>query len=328
MKTRFSLFGTVALALVFSWGCRSADDTIVMKVAHNGTTLHPYQAGFETFKQVLEQETNGAVRVDIFDSAQLGTEEEATLMVKLGALAASASSAGGGLGAFVPEVELFNFPFIFRDLDHFYRVLDGPIGQRVAKKIEDELDVVMLGYWFSGERNAWNGERPVRTPADLEGLKIRVIPSPILVESFNALGAQATPMSFGELYSGLEQGVVDGAETDHVDLLHERFYEVTKYVSYTRHLYLAVGLIFSRKTFDRMPANVQKAILLAGEASVMAEREAMREMTEEAFGELVERGLEFNEVDRALFLEKVQEVYENNAARVGGMEVVREVESH
>ena len=328
MKNTLPLLGLAALALVVLGTCRPADDTIVFKVAHNGTTGHPYQAGFETFKQVLEQETDGTVRVDIFDSAQLGTEEEATLMVKLGALAASAASAGGGLGAFVPEVELFNFPFIFRDLDHFYRVLDGPVGQRIAKKIEDDLDVVLLGYWFSGERNVWNAERPVRTPSDLEGLKIRVIPSPILVESFNALGAQATPMSFGELYSGLEQGVVDGAETDHIDLLHERFYEVTKYVSYTRHLYLAVGLIFSRKTFDRLPSSVQKAILVAGEASVVAEREAMREMTEAAFSELVERGLEFNEVDRALFLEKVQEVYENNAAKVGGMEVVREVEAH
>jgi tripartite ATP-independent transporter DctP family solute receptor len=306
-------------------GCRATDDTIVMKVAHNGPVEHPFQVGFETFKEVLERETGGAVRVEIFENEQLGSEEATSLMVKLGALAASAASAGGGLAAFVPEAEIFNFPFIFRDLDHFYRVVDGPVGRRVARRIEEELDVVVLGYWFSGERNTWNAERPIEVPADLKGLKIRVIPTPILIETFNALGAQATPMSFGELYSALEQGVVDGAETDHVDLYQERFYEVTQYVSYTRHLYLAVGLVFSRKLYDKLPADIQQAVLKAGEASVRAEREAMARMTEEAHQELMARGIQFNDVDRDAFLEAVQEVYANNADRVGGMPMIEEV---
>jgi tripartite ATP-independent transporter DctP family solute receptor len=306
-------------------GCRADDDTIVMKVAHNGPIEHPYQIGFETFKEDLERETGGRVRVEIFENEQLGTEEEASLMVKLGALAASAASAGGGLAAFVPEAEIFNFPFIFRDLDHFYRVVDGPVGERVARLIEDELDVLVLGYWFSGERNTWNSERPIVVPEDLKGLKIRVMQTPILIETFDALGALATPMSFGELYSALEQGVVSGAETDHVDLYHERFYEVTEYVSYTRHLYLAVGLIFSRKLFDDLPPDIQQAVLKAGEASVLAEREAMARMTEEAHEELMALGIQFNEVDRDAFLERVQEVYEKNADRVGGMSMIEEV---
>ena len=316
-----------ALSAMVISGCRAADDTIVMKVAHNGPIEHPYQIGFETFKEVLERETGGRVRVEIFENEQLGTEEEASLMVKLGALAASAASAGGGLAAFVPEAEVFNFPFIFRDLDHFYRVVDGPVGQRVAGLIEEELDVVVLGYWFSGERNAWNSERPIVVPEDFKGLKIRVMQTPILIETFDAIGALATPMSFGELYSALEQGVVNGAETDHVDLYQERFYEVTEYVSYTRHLYLAVGLIFSRKLFDDLPPDIQQAVLKAGEASVLAEREAMARMTEEAHEELMARGIQFNEVDRDAFLERVQEVYENNADRVGGMAMIEEVSS-
>ncbi len=246
-------------------------------------------------------------------------------MVKLGALAASAASAGGGLAPFVPEAELFNLPFLFRDTDHFYRVLDGPVGQRVAQAVEDELDAIVLGWWFSGVRNTWNAKRPVRTPEDLKGLKIRVMSTPVLVETFNAMGAQATPMSFGELYSGLEQGVVDGAETDHVDLLYERFYEVTRYVSYTEHMYLAAGLVFSRKRFNKLPPDVQRAVLLAGEASVAAEREAMETMTGNALAELEERGLEFIEVDRSLFKARVLEVYRNSADKVGGMDAIDEV---
>ena len=132
-------------------------------------------------------------------------------------------------------------------------------------------------------------------------------------------------MSFGELYSGLEQGVVDGAETDHVDLLYERFYEVTDYVSYTGHMYLAAGFIFSRKLYDRLPADVQEAVLEAGRQSVVAQRRAMEAMTNEALEELKEKGLEFFEVDRDLFRQQVESVYRSNADRVGGMQVIEEV---
>ena len=117
----------VACVLAFlGAGCRARDGATVLKVAHNGPAGHPFQAGFEEFRRVLEERTAGAVQVQIFENEQLGTEEEATLMVKLGALAASAASAGGGISAFVPEAEILNFPFIFRDLDH---VLTGVLGR-------------------------------------------------------------------------------------------------------------------------------------------------------------------------------------------------------
>jgi len=316
----------VGLAL-FSAGCAASDDHIVLKVAHNGSAAHPYQIGFETFKEVLERETDGLVEVQIFDNAQLGTEEEASLMVKLGALAASAASAGGGLAPFTPEAELFNFPFIFRDLDHFYRVLDGPPGERIGAAVEENLDSLVLGWWFSGVRNAWNSRRPILTPDDMRGLKIRVMSSPVLIETFNTLGAQATPMSFGELYSGLEQHVVDGAETDHVDLLYERFYEVTEFVSYTGHMYLAAGFIFSRQRYNELPPEVQRAVLLAGQEATIAERAAMESMTNEALAELKRLGLKFYEVDRSLFHDKVRSVYENNAEKIGGIQFIEEIEA-
>jgi len=324
---RWTLFAAVLLG-AGAMGCAAGNGPIVLKVAHNGSIEHPYHLGFEVFKEVLERDTNGRVEVQIFENAQLGTEEEASLMVKLGALAASAASAGGGLAPFAPEAELFNFPFIFRDLDHFYAVLDGAPGQRVASAIEERLDALVLGYWFSGVRNVWNSKHPVRTPDDFRGLKIRVMSSPVLVETFNALGAQATPMSFGELYSGLEQGVVDGAETDHVDLLYERFYEVTDYVSYTGHLYLATGFIFSRKLYDRLPPDIQQAVLEAGRQSVAAQRQAMERMTNEALTELETLGLQFFDIDRDLFRQQVESVYRNNAERVGGMQVIDEVVSY
>jgi tripartite ATP-independent transporter DctP family solute receptor len=318
--------GLAALALA---GCGEGDGPLVLKVAHNGSPDHPYQAGFERFKEIIERDTGGAVQVQIFENGQLGTEEDASIMVKLGALAASAASAGGGLGSFVPEAEAFNLPFVFRDMPHFYRVLDGAPGQRVAEAVDERLDAIVLGWWFSGVRNTWNGDRPVRTPEDLAGLKIRVMASPVLVQAFQALGAQATPMSFGELYSALEQGVVDGAETDHVDLLYERFYEVTQYVSLTEHMYLAAALVFSRKVFDRLPEDVQAVVLRAGRESTIAQRQAMETATLDALAELQAMGtLEFLPVDRSLFQARVRAVYEANAERVGGMEVIDEIAAY
>ena len=302
----------------------SAAEKIILRVAHNGSEQHPFQAGFEKFKEVMETETNGVVEVQIFPNAQLGSEEEASQMVMLGLLSASAAGSGS-LGTFVPEAELFNLPFIFRDLPHFYRVMDGPVGQQVAAKIEKKLNCVVLGYWFSGIRNVWNSKKPVLTPDDLRGMKIRVMASPILVETFNALGAQATPMSFGQLYSALATGVVDGAETDHIDLLQERFYDVTKYVSYTNHMFLAIGLIFSRKQFDDLPPHIQDVVLKAGRESVIAEREEMEAMTNAALIELKKKGLKFYEVDKKPFQEKVTSVYRNNAEKVGGIKLIEEV---
>jgi len=334
MKSR--IFFSLILLMFFFFACgkdttkdiqetREKMDRIVLKVAHNGPEKHPFQKGYERFKEVLEAETGGVVEVQIFPNAQLGTEEEATQMVQLGLIAASASSTAGGLSTSVQEAELFNLPFIFRDLEHCYRVLDGPVGQWLARNIEEKLDCVVLGYWFSGIRNVWNRKRPVLHPDDLRGIKIRVMASPILVETFNALGAQATPMAFGELYSALQMGVVDGAETDHLDLLYEKFHEVTKYVSYTNHMFLVITLIFSKKVYDKLPPSVQAAVLKAGQASVSAEREAMDALTDSALAELKELGLEFYEVDKSLFRDKVEQVYRNNAAKVGGMAIIEQV---
>ena len=290
--------------LVIFIGCWSENnEKIVIKVSHNGSDQHPHQAGFEKISEILEKETNGRAKLEIFPSSQIASEEEAIEMVKLGVIGSTPASSGA-LSRFVPEVDLFNLPFIFDSLGHFYEVLDGPIGDEIAKKIEQKLDCIVLGWWFSGIRNTWNSEKPIYTPKDLEGMKIRVIGSSIVLDTFNAFGAQATNMSFGELYSAIQQGVLDGAECDHIDLLVEKFYEVTKYVSFTEHLYLSVALIFSKKQFKKLPEDVQMALIKAGQESIKTQRNAMESKTREALIELQKKGLVFNTVDKRLFRDK------------------------
>ena len=330
MSYRIILLLCISVCFFVSCGGDSGDGspapTTVLKVTHNGSDKHPFHTGFEVFKEVVERETAGTVEVQVFPRAQLGSEEEASQMVMLGLLSASAAGSGG-LATFVPEADLFNLPFIFRDLPHVYRVVDGPVGDRVAKRIEEELNCVVLGYWFSGIRNIWNGKKPIMSPDDLVGMKIRVPNSPILVETLEALGAQSTPMSFGQLYSSLQMGVVDGAETDHIDLDQERFYEVTKHVSLTNHMFMTIALIFSKKQFDALEPDVQQAVLKAGRESTIAQREAMETETQKAYEKLTsgDDPLIFYEVDKAPFKEKVKSVYENNAERIGGMEILEEI---
>ena len=306
-------------------GCSSnSKDNILIKVSHNGSHEHPHQTGFEKLSSILEKETNDLVKLEIFPASQIASEEEAIEMVKLGVIGATPASSGA-LSSFVPEVDLFNLPFIFDSLSHFYKVVDGPIGKEISNKIEKKLNCVVLGWWFSGIRNTWNSEKPVYKPNDLSGMKIRVIGSSIVLDTFNAFGAQATNMSFGELYSAIQQGVLDGAECDHIDLLVEKFYEVTKYVSFTEHLYLSVALIFSKKQFDKLPYDTQQALLRAGKEATIAQRMAMEEKTKEALGQLKVKGLVFNEVEKDLFKKKAEIVYAKNAKSVGGMEMINKI---
>ncbi len=319
----------VAVIGLLAWGAAPADaaEKIILKVAQDSSTEHPYQKGLEKFKEVLEAETGGAVEVQIFPSGQLGSEEQAIDGIKLNTLDATVVSAGN-LAGFVPEVDLFNLPFIFEDQAGFFRVLDGPVGDMVGRVIEAKTNSVMLGYWTFGTRNAWNGKRPIRTPEDLKGLKIRVMGSPVLLDTFNAFGAQATNMSWGEIYTAVQQGVIDGAESDVVDLLVEKFYEVTKYYSLTEHLIGAAPFIFSKKRYDSLPAHIQVAVLNAGAAAEAAEREAQQSFVDDAIIQLKASGIEFITVDKDLFKAKVQPVYEKYADQVGGMDLINLVSNY
>ena len=319
----------VAVIGLLAWGAAPADaaEKIILKVAQDSSTEHPYQKGLEKFKEVLEAETGGAVEVQIFPSGQLGSEEQAIDGIKLNTLDATVVSAGN-LAGFVPEVDLFNLPFIFEDQEGFFRVLDGPVGDMVGRVIEAKTNSVMLGYWTFGTRNAWNGKRPIRTPEDLKGLKIRVMGSPVLLDTFNAFGAQATNMSWGEIYTAVQQGVIDGAESDVVDLLVEKFYEVTKYYSLTEHLIGAAPFIFSKKRYDSLPAHIQVAVLNAGAAAEAAEREAQQSFVDDAIIQLKASGIEFITVDKDLFKAKVQPVYEKYADQVGGMDLINLVSNY
>ena len=302
----------------------SSESKIIITLAHDAKGNHPYVPASEKFKEVLEAETDGEVEVTLFPFGQLGSEDQLVQAVNLGTLDASAISAGN-MSSHVPELDLFNLPFIFRDVDHFYKVLDGPVGRWVACTIEKNLNIVLIDFWTVGTRHTWNSERPIKTPDDLSGLKIRVMGSPILLESFNMFGAQATNMSWGELYSALQLGVIEGAESSLVDILVERFYEVSKYVSLTGHTIGAACFIFNRDRFELLPPHIQIAILKAGRDATMEARNADARFGDEAIQQLEEFGMEFYEVDRESFKQRVRPIYDKYAQQIGGKKLIDQV---
>ncbi len=302
----------------------SMQEKIVITVAHDAKGNHPYVHAMERFKVALESETNGEVEVSIFPYGQLGNEDQLIQAVNLGTLDATVISAGN-TAPLVPELDLFNLPFIFRDVDHFYSVLDGSVGRLVGRAIEKNLNCVFIDYMTIGTRNVWNNERPITSLEDFNGLKIRVMGSPILLDTFNAFGAQATNMAWGELYSALQMKVIEGAESSSVDLLAERFYEVSKYVTFTKHSIGPAPFVFNRNKFDQYPPHIQAAILKTGREATLAARQADETFDALAREQLEELGMEFFNIDREQFVDAVQPVYEKYAPRVGGMKLIEQI---
>ena len=309
----------------FAWSAvpGTAADKIVIKIAQNSGIYNPMQVGAVKFKEVMERETNGAVEVQIFPDASLGTEVKTIQMIKLGILDATIV-ATASITEFAFEAGIFDLPFVFRDMEHMFEVVDGPFGQRLAKIIEEKTDSVFLGYASFGTRNVYNAKRPILSPDDLKGLKIRVMGTPILIDTFNALGAQATTLAWGELYSALQQGVVDGGECDPVDMWDMKFHEVTKYVSYTGHLVGVRAYLFSKKVYDKLPAYIQAILFKAGREAIVADRNSQREKVGEATEKIKKTGIvKFYKVDKQPFIDKVQKVYKKNADKVGGMQLIK-----
>lgn len=302
---------------------RAAEFTF--KVAHDANVDHPFQKGYENFKEVVEKLSGGRIRIDIFPAAQLGAEDTVNELVTNGLVLANMPSAASGLSTYVPDIDALNFPFLFKSVEHFYRVIDGEVGKTLAKKVENKLGSVVVGWTFNGARNVWNGVRPIVEPKDLEGLKLRVINTPIMLSAFQQLGVQVTPMAFSEVYNALQQKVIDGAENDNVDIQVEKFYEVTKYVSLTRHLFLSVAMILSKRVLSSLPADLQEVTLSAAREGLAETRKAVDDKAATSQQFLESKGLVFNDVNLAAFQAAAEPIYASAKASSEVLAMVRKI---
>jgi len=250
-------------ALATAAGCRSSRDggKLILRLSHSmtagPTSLHVYG---QRFKEIVEARTNGAVVVRVFSSGTLGQEREIVQQLQEG-LVDFMVSGSAIWGSVAPKLQVFDFPFLWRDMAHIHRVVDGPIGRAVADYLESSVRMRPLSWGDSfGFRNVVTRSRDITDPSRLAGLKIRTIQSAIYVKAIELMGASPTPMAFGEVYTSLQTGVIDGYEHDASTTLQQRFYEVAGYLTHTRHIAGVLGLWCAASTLRTLPEDIRAVI--------------------------------------------------------------------
>jgi len=309
------LIGALVVTCAYAGDIRSkrtdADSSggqIVLKLGHSLDTSHPVHKAMEFMNQRLQEISEGRVRIDIYPSSVLGSEIQCLEQLQYGALAMTKTSAAS-IENFVPEMAVFGLPYLFRDIDHYWAALKSDVGQELLQKGKD-IFLHGLCYYDSGSRNFYTKDRPIHTPDDLKGLKIRVMNSRTAMDMVEALGAAPTPIAWGELYTALAQGTVDGAENNPPSFTSNKHYEVCKHFSKDAHTRIPDMLLVSTKIWNKLDPHVQQWIQQAADESSDFQRQLWREKTLESLEQAEAEGVTVYEVDQSLFAEKVQPMYE------------------
>lgn len=266
----------------------------------------------EEFKRLVSEATDGQIVIENHYASELGAERDLFEGVQLGTVDLCIISSGP-VGNFVPDVLAFDFPFLFRDYDHVTKVFEGEIGDRLSASIEEQAGVVMLDWAINGFRQLVNSVRPVEHPSDMEGMKIRTMENEIHMETFSALGADPTPMNTSELYTALQQGIVDGMESPLTYIIPSKFYEVQDYLSMTYHLYSPSVVAMNKAKFDALTPEQQEILYTCAEQATDYQTEFCRTMDEKLSDEAAnEHGMEVTWTDMEEFRAATQVVYDNH----------------
>jgi tripartite ATP-independent transporter DctP family solute receptor len=291
------------------------------KLVLKATDVHPL--GYPTVEAVvrmgkkLEAATGGRLSVQMYPSMQLGGEKEMIEQAQVGALAIARISVGP-MGPLVPELNVFNLPFMFRDDAHMEKVIDGPIGDELLKKLSDHPTASLIGLcWMNaGTRNVYNSKKPIRSIDDLKGLKIRMMGNPVFVDTMNALGGNGVAMGFDQLISAMQTGVVDGAENNYPTYATGQHYRYAKYYSLTGHLMIPEILVFSKRTWQTLSPDDQALITKFSKEAQQEERKLWYEMEEKSIKQIQEAGVDITKIlDKKPFQDAVKPVWDKYGAQ-------------
>lgn len=290
---------SLAIALAFAGISAVQAKSIVIKLGHNGNTIKedPQNVAAQAFKKVAEESSKGDIKVQVYPSAQLGDARTMVEGIQMGTIE-MADLENGVMGNFIPEVLVWDLPYVFTSLDSAHKVLDGPIGQALAKKYLD-IGIRHLCYNDGGFRYFTNKVRPIVKPEDLKDLKIRVMESEVMVASVKSFGASAMPMAFGELYTALQQGVVDGQENPMNLIFSQRFYEVQKYLSLSGHFYYPRQYLVSEAFWKKLDKGQQDIVEKAAREACKVQRATFLTYEATMADVLRKHGMEINEVPLA-----------------------------
>lgn len=304
MKT--TVIGSVLAGAIFISGAAAAQQTL--QLAHNAAEGNPKWDASEMFADLVEKGTNGELIVDVGGNAQYGDDMEALTQMRMGTLAFSTNSQGAS-SSVVPQFSVLGLPFLFDSLPTAWEVMDGEVGEEL-KRLAEEQGLVLLALWDNGIRHVSNNVRPIESPEDLDGLKIRTPPDEMTVDIFESLGANPTPMNFSELYIALEQGVVDGQENPLMNIHSSKLYEVQDYISLTGHKYESTPLLMSKMVWDSLTSDQQEVIKDAAVEAGEFNRQASLQADEDLRKVMEDTGVEFNEVEKQPFIEATASIYD------------------
>ncbi len=298
MKSKLIQLSAMLLLLAASVVALAQDiQERTIRFGHLNNADHPTSTGVKKFAELVAARSGGKITVKEYPSSQLGNELQQQSALQGGVqemLVASTTSLAG----IVKEFGLFDFPFLFSNAHQADAMVDGPLGKMLSGRLA-EKGVVVLGFFDLGFRNVTNGKRPITRAEDLEGLKLRVIPNPVFLETFKTFKANPIPMPFAELYGALESKAVDGQENPYAVILSSKFYEVNKYVSGTNHVYATNPVQISKRFWDKLSPAEQKLLQDAAIEAQNYQRVVSREVSGKAVAELKAKGMVYNEITPA-----------------------------
>jgi tripartite ATP-independent transporter DctP family solute receptor len=310
---------TTAAAAVTLGGLGAGTAIAQAKVILRATDVHPL--GYPTVEAVvrmgkrLEEATKGRITLQMFPSMQLGGEKEMIEQAQVGALQIARISLGP-MGPLVPELNAFNLPFVFRDVEHMTKVVSGPIGDEMLKKLSDHPNANLIGLcWMNGGvRNVYNSKKPIKTMEDLKGLKIRMMGNPIFVDTMNAMGGNGVAMGYDQLINALQTGVVDGAENNEPSYTSGQHYRYAKYYSMTQHLIIPEILVFSKRTWATLSKEDQDLIMKEAKGAQKEQWTLWAEMEKKSVEDMQKNGVEIVKLDNTAMADAVKKsVYEKHA---------------
>jgi tripartite ATP-independent transporter DctP family solute receptor len=313
MTTRrtFLALSGAALATPAIIGKASAQ-AVTLRSADTHVDGYPTVEAVKFMGQLVEQRTNGRIRIQVFHSSQLGQEADTITQTRLGVIDMNRINMAP-LNNLVAQTAIPALPFIFRSVNHMRTAIDGEIGNGLLNALEPH-GMVGLGFYDSGARSFYNGKRAIRTPADMAGLKIRVQQSDLFVSLVQALGANPTPMPFGEVFSALQTGVIDGAENNWPSYESTRHFEVSKFYSMTEHSMSPEVLVMSKRAWDRLTPADREIIRAAAKESVPHMRRLWDAREASARANVEARGAQVNTVEKQPFIDAMRPVYARFAA--------------
>jgi len=309
------MFLAVVFLLSLTTGGWAAAPKYVLNLGDVLAETHPHSQSYYWFADRVKELTNGEVQVNVFVNSALGSQSDLIEGLGLGTVHI-AKSMTTGLSVYTPEIQIFDLPYMFQGIDHFFRVIDGEIGEYYAKEVLGKQDMIGISYVYAGSRSIYT-KKHVKSLDDVRGMKLRVPQSPSFMSLCSAFGAAGTPMPVGELYTALQTGVVDGAENAAIFYYQQRHYEAAPFFAKTEHI-MTPDIVVMNKTFlQSMPEELRNAILKAAGEMTFKVRELWFAQEDKAIEDLLAAGVTFTDVDKAPFIKAAQVVWDDYRSIVG-----------